>query len=154
MIKIELGDKAPLFTGLDQNEKEINLIDYKGQNVILYFYPKDNTPGCTAEACDLRDNHDMWLSKGYAVIGVSADSVSSHKKFSEKYDLPFSIISDENKQILNDYGVWGEKNLYGKKSMGIKRTTFVINEEGVVINIFKQVKTKEHTSQILGKIKK
>jgi thioredoxin-dependent peroxiredoxin len=152
MVELKTGDKAPEFQGTDQNGNLIKLSDFQGRKIILYFYPKDNTPGCTAEACDFRDNYQMWLSKNYAVVGVSADSVISHKKFAEKHDLPFPLIADENKEILNKYGTWGEKNLYGKKSMGIKRTTFIIDEKGIITQIFKQVKSKEHTNQILNKI--
>jgi peroxiredoxin Q/BCP len=152
MEALKAGDKAPDFQGKDQNGNLIKQSDFSGKKMILYFYPKDNTPGCTSEACDFRDNYEMWLSKGYAVIGVSADSEASHKKFAEKHELPFPLIADEDKTIIQAYGVWGEKNLYGKKSMGIKRTTFVIDENGIITNVFKQVKSKTHTNQILEKI--
>lgn len=152
MEALKAGDKAPDFQGKDQNGNLIKQSDFTGKKMILYFYPKDNTPGCTSEACDFRDNYEMWLSKGYAVIGVSADSEASHKKFAEKHELPFPLIADEDKTIIQAYGVWGEKNLYGKKSMGIKRTTFVIDENGIITNVFKQVKSKTHTNQILEKI--
>ncbi len=152
MAELNIGDMAPDFSGIDQHGKPVQMSDFKGKNLILYFYPKDNTPGCTAEACDFRDNYQMWLSKGYAVVGVSADSEASHKKFAEKFELPFPLIADEDKTIIQAYGVWGEKNLYGKKSMGIKRTSFIINEKGEITQIFKRVKSKEHTSQILDKI--
>ena len=152
MEALKAGDKAPDFEGKDQNGNLIKQSDFSGKKMILYFYPKDNTPGCTSEACDFRDNYEMWLSKGYAVIGVSADSEASHKKFAEKHELPFPLIADEDKTIIQAYGVWGEKNLYGKKSMGIKRTTFVIDENGIITNVFKQVKSKTHTNQILEKI--
>lgn len=152
MAELNIGDKAPDFKGLDQNENTIKLSDYKGKPVILYFYPRDNTPGCTAEACDFRDNYHMWLSKGYVVIGVSADSIASHKKFADKFDLPFPLIADTEKEILNLYGTYGEKNMYGKITMGIKRTTFIINEQGEITQIFKRVKSKDHTNQILDKI--
>lgn len=152
MAELNIGDMAPDFSGIDQHGKSVQMSDFKGKNLILYFYPKDNTPGCTAEACDFRDNYQMWLSKGYAVVGVSADSEASHKKFAEKFELPFPLIADEDKTIIQAYGVWGEKNLYGKKSMGIKRTSFIINEKGEITQIFKRVKSKEHTSQILDKI--
>lgn len=153
MKTLEKRDKAPDFAGTDQNGNTVSLKDFEGEKLILYFYPKDNTPGCTSEACDMRDNHEMWLSKGYNVVGVSADSVKSHKKFSEKYDLPFSIISDEDKKIIKDYGAWGEKNMFGKKKEGIKRTTFVIDEKGIIEQVFRQVKSKDHTNQILEKLK-
>ncbi|MDA3909989.1 MAG: thioredoxin-dependent thiol peroxidase [Bacteroidales bacterium] len=152
MEALKAGDKAPDFQGKDQKGNLIKQSDFSGKKLILYFYPKDNTPGCTAEACDFRDNYEMWLSKGYAVVGVSADSEASHEKFAEKHELPFPLIADEDKSIIQAYGVWGEKNLYGKKSMGIKRTTFVIDEKGVITKVFKQVKSKTHTDQILEKI--
>ena len=152
MAELKIGDKAPDFKGVDQNGNNIQLSDYKGKPVILYFYPRDNTPGCTSEACNFRDNYEMWLSKGYVVIGVSGDSVSSHKKFADKFDLPFPLIADEEKEILNTYGTYGEKNMYGKIVMGIKRTTFIIDEEGTITRIFKRVKSKDHTNQILEKL--
>mgnify|MGYP002397835656 CR=1 FL=1 len=153
MEELHIGAMVHDFYLIDHHGKPVQLSDFKGKNLILYFYPKDNTPGCTAEACDFRDNYQMWLSKGYAVVGVSADSEASHKKFAEKFELPFPLIADEEKAIIQAYGVWGEKNLYGKKSMGIKRTSFIINEEGEITQIFKRVKSKEHTSQILDKIR-
>ncbi|MFP4663454.1 MAG: thioredoxin-dependent thiol peroxidase [Bacteroidales bacterium] len=148
------GDKAPDFTGIDQNNNKISLSDYRGKKLILYFYPKDNTPGCTSEACDMRDNYDMWLNKGYAVVGVSKDSLASHKKFADKYNLPFPLIADEDKNIIKDYGVWGEKNMFGKKTEGTKRTTFVIDENGIIQEVFTKVKSKDHTNQILEKLNK
>lgn len=147
---LSIGDKAPEFTGIDQDNNTISLNQYKGKKVVLYFYPKDNTPGCTAEACDLRDNYERFLSEGYVIIGVSADSVASHKKFSEKQNLPFPLISDTDRKILMDYNAYGEKKLYGKVSMGILRKTYIINEEGIITDIIEKVKTKEHTKQILG----
>ena len=154
MSNLKIGDKAPDFQGLNQDGKEIKLADFSGKNLILYFYPKDSTPGCTAEACDLRDNHDMWLSKGYAVVGVSPDSQKSHQKFIEKYSLPFDLISDTETRILQDYQAWGEKSMYGKKYMGVLRKTYVINGEGIVENIFEKVDTKAHTQQILSETNK
>lgn len=124
-----------------------------GKNLILYFYPKDSTPGCTAEACDLRDNYQMWQSKSYEILGVSPDSQKSHQKFIEKYNLPFDLISDTEKEILIAYNAWGEKSLYGKKYMGVLRKTYVINSKGIIENIFEKVKTKEHSNQILNEIK-
>lgn len=147
---LSIGDKAPEFTGIDQDNNTISLNQYKGKKVVLYFYPKDNTPGCTAEACDLRDNYERFLSEGYVIIGVSADSVASHKKFAEKQNLPFPLISDTDRKILMDYNAYGEKKLYGKVSMGILRKTYIINEEGIITDIIEKVKTKEHTKQILG----
>lgn len=153
MSNLKIGDKAPDFQGLNQNGKEIKLADFAGKNLILYFYPKDSTPGCTAEACDLRDNYDMWLSKAYEVIGVSPDSEKSHQKFIEKYSLPFDLISDTEKEILIAYDAWGEKSMYGRKYMGVLRKTYVINSKGIIENIFEKVNTKEHTKQILNETK-
>ncbi len=154
MTNLKPGDKAPYFEGVDQNGNKITLDDFKGKKLILYFYPKDNTPGCTAEACDLRDNYNLWIEKGYAVVGVSPDSVKSHQKFAEKYNLPFPLISDTEKEILNAYQVWGLKKNYGREYEGVFRTTFVIDENGIIKEVFKKVKTKEHTKQILEKLEK
>jgi peroxiredoxin Q/BCP len=148
-MKPEPGHKAPAFEGLDQNGKTLKLDDFKGNKLILYFYPKDNTPGCTAESCDLRDNYQMWLDKGYKVIGVSPDSQKSHQNFIAKYNLPFPLIADTEKKIIKDYGAWGLKKMYGKEYEGLLRTTFVIDEDGNVEHVFTKVKTKEHTNQIL-----
>ncbi len=153
MSNLEVGVKAPDFKGINQNEKEVSLVDFSGKNLILYFYPKDNTPGCTSEACDLRDNYNMWLKKGYSVLGVSPDSVNSHLKFIDKFDLPFDLISDTEKKILQAYGAWGEKKMYGKSYMGVLRKTFVIDKNGKIEAIFEKVKTKEHTEQILNELK-
>ncbi|HOE39496.1 MAG TPA: thioredoxin-dependent thiol peroxidase [Bacteroidales bacterium] len=153
MKKIEIGNKAPDFKGLNQDGKEVKLSDFLGKNLILYFYPKDSTPGCTAEACDLRDNYQMWQSKSYEILGVSPDSQKSHQKFIEKYNLPFDLISDTEKEILIAYNAWGEKSMYGKKYMGVLRKTYVINSKGIIENIFEKVKTKEHSNQILNEIK-
>jgi len=142
------GVPAPDFSGINQEGKVISLSDLKGKKLILYFYPKDNTPGCTAESCNLNDNYEYWLSKGYEVIGVSPDSEASHLKFAQKFGFKFNLIADTAKEILQAYGVWGEKMNYGKTYMGVIRTTFVINEEGIIEKIFKKVDTKEHTSQI------
>ncbi len=149
MSKLQIGDKAPNFKGVDQNENSISLESFTGKNLIIYFYPKDNTPGCTAEACDLRDNYQMWLEKGYAVLGISPDSVASHQKFAQKYALPFPLIADPEKQIIKAYGAWGMKKMYGKEYEGLLRMTFVIDKKGVITRIFEKVKTKEHTQQIL-----
>lgn len=148
MIKINEGDKAPEFSGLNQDEKTISLSDYKGKKVILYFYPRDNTPGCTAESCNLNDNLDDLTAKGFVVIGVSPDSPASHQKFRAKYNLNFELIADVDKEILNAYGAYGEKNMYGKKSMGVLRSTFIISEDGVIEKAIRKVKTKEATEQI------
>jgi len=149
MAKLKVGDKAPYFEGLNQKEEKISLNDFKGKKLILYFYPKDNTPGCTAESCNLNENYDAWLDKGFEVVGVSPDSVKSHQKFADKFNLQFNLIADTEKKILQDYGAWGEKSMYGKKYMGVLRTTFVIDEEGKIEEIFEKVKTKDHTNQII-----
>ena len=151
-MKLKKGDAAPDFAGLDQDGKKIQLSDFKGKKLILYFYPKDNTPGCTSEACDLRDNYEMWISKGYRVVGVSPDNQKSHQKFIEKYDLPFPLIADEDKTIIKAYGAWGPKKLYGREYEGLLRTTFVIDENGKIEQVFTKVKTKDHTNQILETI--
>ncbi|MCP4440423.1 MAG: thioredoxin-dependent thiol peroxidase [Aureispira sp.] len=151
-ITLKEGDKAPDFKSIDQNGKEVSSADFKGKNLILYFYPKDDTPGCTKEACNFRDNYKMWQSKGYEILGVSPDDEASHQKFIKKYELPFPLLADTDKTIMTDYGTWGEKNMYGKIKMGVLRTTFVIDGEGKIVKIFKRPKTAEHTEQILGKI--
>ena len=149
MTRLKVGDKAPEFKGQNQNGEEISLSDFSGKKLILYFYPKDNTPGCTAESCNLNDNYDSWLEKGFEVVGVSPDSVKSHEKFASKFGLQFNLIADTEKEILQAYGAWGEKSMYGKKYMGVLRTTFVIDENGVISEIFEKVKTKDHTNQIV-----
>lgn len=146
---LKIGDKAPAINSIDENGEAITLEQFKGKKVVLYFYPKDMTPGCTVQSCNLRDNYQILLDKGYVVLGCSADSPERHQKFIEKHDLPFPLISDESKEVLNDYGVWGLKKFMGKEYMGILRTTFVIDENGVIEDIITKVKTKEHTSQIL-----
>ncbi|MFW5495208.1 MAG: thioredoxin-dependent thiol peroxidase [Prevotella sp.] len=149
---MEIGTKAPEFLGLDENGNEIHLSDFKGKKLVLYFYPKDSTPGCTQEACNLRDNYERFLAKGYAVVGVSVQDAKSHLKFKAKNNLPFPLIADTDMKLNETFGVWGEKSMYGRKYMGTFRTTFIINEEGVVERIFgpKQIKVKEHANQILG----
>lgn len=149
MTPLKEGDKAPFFKGLNQNGQEISLDDFKGKKVILYFYPKDNTSGCTAEACSLNENYDTLTAKGYEVIGVSPDSVASHQKFIAKYNLAFNLITDTEKTILEAYGVWAEKSMYGRKYMGVLRTTFVINEEGTIIKVITKVNTKAAAEQLL-----
>jgi len=148
MTNLKVGDKAPFFEGVNQDGEKISLKDFAGKKLILYFYPKDNTPGCTAESCDLNDNYDSWLNKGYDVVGVSPDSVKSHQNFIEKFGFRFNLISDTEKEILQAYGTWGVKNMYGKEYMGVIRTTFVIDEEGNIVHIFEKVDTKNHTTQI------
>jgi peroxiredoxin Q/BCP len=152
MIHLKEGAKAPLFKGKDQDGKWVSLEDYKGKKVILYFYPKDDTPGCTAEACNLRDNYHGLLTKGFAIIGVSPDDEKSHARFKSNFELPFSLIADPEAKILNAYGVWGEKNMYGKKYMGVLRTTFVIDETGNILKIISKVDTGDHTRQILEQL--
>lgn len=149
---MNIGDRAPEVLGKDEQGREIRLSDYKGRKLVLYFYPKDNTSGCTSEACSLRDRYEELQGAGYEVVGVSKDSAASHQKFKEKHSLPFPLIADVDKTLLEAMGAWGEKNMYGRKTMGIIRTTFIINEEGIIENILagKQVKTKEHAAQILG----
>ena len=149
MTELKEGDKAPEFTAKDQDGNDISLSDFKGKKVVLYFYPKDSTPGCTAQACNLRDNYDLLLEKGYVVLGVSQDAEKSHKKFIEKQSLPFPLIADTDHTVHNLYGTWGEKQMYGRKYMGTFRTTFVIDEEGKIEEVIKKVKTKEHTAQII-----
>jgi peroxiredoxin Q/BCP len=150
MVQLKEGSKAPYFDGIDQNGKEVRLNDFAGKKVVLYFYPKDNTPGCTVEACNLRDNYDSFLKKGFAVVGVSPDNEKSHKNFSGKFSLPFPLIADTAKKILNDYGVWGEKKMYGKSYFGVIRTTFLIDEKGVIEKIITKVDTAGHTEQIFN----
>lgn len=152
-MKLKAGDKAPAIEAVDTSGHKISLADYAGKKVILYFYPKDDTPGCTAEACNLRDNYALLMEKGYAIIGVSADNAKSHAKFTEKYSLPFPLIPDTEKKILNDYGVWGRKKFMGREFDGIIRTTFVIAEDGHILKVFEKVETKDHTNQILSEIK-
>lgn len=149
-MKPTIGQQAPEISSKDQNGNPIKLSDFLGKKVALYFYPKDNTPGCTEQACNLRDNEMQLKAKGIQVIGVSADDEKSHKKFIEKFELPFPLIADTDKKVVEDYGVWVEKSMYGKKYMGIARTTFLIDEKGVITNIIDKVVTKDHTSQILG----
>lgn len=150
MSKLNIHDKAPDFTGKNQDGKTISLHDLKGKKVILYFYPKDDTPGCTAESCNLRDNYKILIEQGYVVIGISNDDEKSHLKFIKKYSLPFDLIADTDKTIVNDYGVYGEKSMFGNVFMGIIRTTFVINEEGFIEEIITKVETENHTEQILN----
>ena len=149
---MEIGDKVPDFLGTDENGNELRMQDFAGKKLVLYFYPKDSTPGCTQEACNLRDNYERMLAKGYAVVGVSVQDAKSHKRFIEKNNLPFPLIADTEMVLNNAFGVWGEKSMCGRKYMGTFRTTFIINEEGVIEQIFagKQVKTKEHAEQILA----
>ena len=149
MTHLKVGDKAPSFSGTDQNGKQHTLAAYKGKKLVVFFYPKANTPGCTAEACDLRDNYERFQTNNYELIGVSADSAKAQKKFEEKYSFPFDLLADENKSVIKAFGVWGPKKFMGKEYDGIHRTTFVIDEHGTITNIISDVKTKAHASQIL-----
>jgi peroxiredoxin Q/BCP len=150
MIQLKEGMKAPIFEGVDQDGNTIKLRDFTGKKVVLYFYPKDNTPGCTAEACNLRDNYTELLKKGFAVVGISIDSEKSHKGFASKYSLPFPLIADTSRKILSDYGVYREKKLYGKSFLGTVRTTFIIDEKGMIEKIISKVDSKNHSEQIFG----
>lgn len=149
MITLKQGDKAPSFTGVDQDGNKISLKDLQGQKVALYFYPEDDTPACTAQACNLRDNFSLLNKQGIRVIGVSPNDIADHKKFETKYSLPFPLLADPKHKIIEAYGVWGEKNLYGRKYMGLHRTTFLIDEKGVIQKVFLRPKTKQHAEEIL-----
>lgn len=149
MTTLDKGDKAPHFESTDQNGNTVSLNDFKGKKVILYFYPKDMTPGCTKEACNLRDHNSELKEKGFEIVGVSADDEKKHAKFAEKYDLNFPLLADTEKEVIQAYGVWGPKTFMGKTRDGIHRTTFVIDENGVIEHVIKKVKTKEHAEQIL-----
>lgn len=149
-MELKTGDKAPDFRTRNQDGQEVKLSDFRGKKVVLYFYPKDDTPGCTAQSCDLRDNYDRFLAQGYEVLGVSADDEKSHVKFRQKFNLPFDLLADTDHKMVNDYGVWGEKSMFGKKYMGINRTTFIIDENGIIEDIISKVNTEQHTSQILA----
>lgn len=149
MTHLKEGDRAPEFEGVDQNGNPAKLSDFAGKKLIVYFYPKDDTPGCTAEACSLRDSYEELVAKGFAVVGVSTDSQKSHQKFIEKYSLPFTLISDPDRKVIEAFGVWGKKKFMGKEYDGIHRETFVIDENGVILKIFTKVDTKNHAKQIL-----
>lgn len=149
MTTLQEGKAAPAFSGIDQNGNKVSLKDFRGRKVILYFYPKDDTPGCTAQACNLRDNYTDLLNQGFAIIGISTDTVKSHKKFEAKFELPFSLIADEDKVIVEKYGVWGEKQFMGRRFMGTNRTTFLINESGKIKKIITKPDTKNQTQQVL-----
>ena len=149
MSTLTKGDKAPIFTGVDQDGQPVSSSDYAGKKLVLYFYPKDDTPGCTAEACSLRDNYDKLLSAGYDVLGVSTDPVKSHKKFVDKFTLPFRLLSDTEKTVSEAFGVYGLKKFMGKEYMGINRTTFLIDEKGIITEVIAKVDTKKHAEQIL-----
>jgi peroxiredoxin Q/BCP len=148
-MSLKVGDTAPDFSVNDQSGKPVKLSDFKGKKVVLYFYPKDNTPGCTAEACNLRDNYQALMKAGYVVLGVSSDNEKSHQKFIDKFELPFPLLADTEKEIHEKYGTWVEKSMYGRKYMGTARFTFVIDENGKIQEIIEKVNTKDHTAQIL-----
>ncbi len=150
MSKLKTGDKAPDFQGKDENGKSISLSDFAGKKVLLFFYPKDNTPGCTAESCNLGENYKELKKKGFEVIGVSADSQKRHRNFINKYSLPYRLIADEDRKVIDAYDVWGPKKFMGIEYDGIIRTTFIINEKGIIERIFNKVETKNHTQQILS----
>jgi len=150
MISLSEGDKAPVFKSKDQDGKPVSLSDYKGKKVALYFYPEDDTPTCTVEACNLRDNYSLLKKEGIVVLGVSPDDQKKHKKFEQKFNLPFTLVTDPDKKIIDKYGVWGEKNLYGRKYMGLHRTTFLIDEKGIIRKIFLRPKNKRHAEEIIA----
>jgi peroxiredoxin Q/BCP len=150
MITLQEGDKAPAFSGKDQNGKKVALSELKGKKVVLYFYPEDDTPTCTIQACNLRDNYVLLKKHGFEVIGVSPNDEKSHKKFETKFDLPFTLLADPDHTVINKYGVWGEKQMFGNKYMGVHRTTFVINEKGVISKIFLRPKNKQHAEEIVA----
>ncbi len=149
MSHLQIGDKAPALGIIDQNEVKRSLAEFKGQKLVLYFYPKDDTPGCTAEACNLKDNYKNLIKQGYHILGISPDDAEKHKKFIKKYKLPFDLLCDTKQKVANAYGVWVEKSMYGRKYMGIARTTFIINEKGKIEEIINKVDTKNHSEQIL-----
>jgi peroxiredoxin Q/BCP len=153
MSELSKGDLAPQFTAKNQNGEDVSLNDFKGKKVVLYFYPKDNTPGCNAEACNFRDNYQFLIGKGFEVVGVSTDDEKSHKKFEAKFDLPFTLIADTEKDLVEKYGVWVEKNMYGKKYMGTARKTFIIDEEGKIEAVIDKVDTKNSSQQVLDILK-
>jgi peroxiredoxin Q/BCP len=149
MITLKEGDKAPAFSGKDQNGNKVSLSDFKGKKVVVYFYPEDDTPTCTIQACNLRDNYSILKSNGFVILGISPDEEKKHKKFEEKYNLPFTLLADPKHTIIEKYGVWGEKQLYGRNYMGIHRTTFLVDEKGIIRKIFLRPKNKQHAEEII-----
>ena len=152
-MAIKVGDKAPSFKLKNQDDELISLTDFKGKKIVLYFYPKDDTPGCTKESCNFRDEFPKFGKLNAKIIGVSVDSVESHKKFTVKYKLPFDLLADDKKEIVEKYGVWKEKNMYGRKYMGIERTTFIVDEDGKIANIFAKVKVDDHNKEVMEALK-
>jgi thioredoxin-dependent peroxiredoxin len=152
MFHLKEGDKAPDFQGFDQNNNPISLNSFSGKRLIIYFYPKDDTPGCTAEACDLRDNESALISKGFAILGVSGDSIKSHARFAEKYKLPFPLLADTDKKMMQDYGVWGPKKFLGRTYDGVHRTTFVVSADAIIEKIITKVDTRNHAAQVLSEL--
>ncbi len=150
MITLQEGDKAPAFKGKDQNGNPVSLSDFKGKKLVLYFYPQDDTPTCTVQACNLRDNYALLRKEGFEILGVSPDEAAKHKKFEAKYNLPFTLLADPQHTIIDKYGVWGEKQLYGRQYMGLLRTTFVIDEKGIIRKIFLRPKNKQHAEEIIA----
>ena len=150
MTTLTEGQKAPVFSGADQNGNKVSLADLKGKKIVLYFYPEDDTPTCTDQACNLRDNFGLLKNKGFTVIGISPDEIKKHKKFEEKFDLPFTLVADPKHTIIDKYGVWGEKQLWGRNYMGLHRTTFLIDEKGIIRKIFLKPRSKRHTEEILN----
>ncbi len=153
MIILKEGDKAPAFSGKDQDGKKISLADYKGKKVVIYFYPQDDTETCTIQACNLRDNYALLKKEGFTILGISPDDEKSHKKFETKFDLPYTLIADTQHTIINKFGVWGEKQMFGNKYMGLHRTTFVIDEKGIIKKIFLKPKSKQHAEEIVKALK-
>lgn len=153
MVTLKEGDKAPAFSGIDQNSKKVSLADYKGKKLVLYFYPEDDTPTCTIQACNLRDNYALLKKNGFEVVGVSPDEEKKHKKFETKFGLPFTLIADTSHKILEKYGVWDQKQMFGHQYMGVLRTTFVINEKGIIHKIFLRPKNKAHAEEIVASVK-
>jgi len=153
MVTLKEGDKAPAFTGADQNGQKVSLADYKGKKIVLYFYPEDDTPTCTIQACNLRDNYALLKKHGFEIIGVSPDDAAKHKRFEAKFNLPFRLIADTSHKILEKYGVWDQKQMFGHKYMGVLRTTFVIDEKGIISKIFLRPKNKAHAEEIIASMK-
>ena len=153
MTHLKVGDKAPDFIALNEDGQEVRLSDFTGKNLVLFFYPKDDSPGCTKEACNLRDNYRQFQKMGYEILGVSPDQPAKHRKFIDKYEFQYSLLADTEKKIINDYGIWGPKKFMGREFLGVHRTTFVINEEGIIEHIIAKVKTKDHSDQIFSEIK-